>query len=89
MNVLADIVSTINDHSAGNFTPSHVPRTTNILVNAEELSLLVLVQYIGLWLFRPRGWIFTLVIAKDRAAKCASTTAKPWSNKPNNKSHVQ
>ncbi|EFX74023.1 hypothetical protein DAPPUDRAFT_109336 [Daphnia pulex] len=32
MNVLADIVSTINDHSAGNFTPSHVPRTTNILV---------------------------------------------------------
>ncbi|EFX77990.1 hypothetical protein DAPPUDRAFT_246870 [Daphnia pulex] len=36
MNVLADIVSTINDHSAGNFTPSHVPRTTNILVNAEE-----------------------------------------------------
>jgi hypothetical protein len=39
MNVLADIVSTINDHSAGNFTPSHVPRTTNILVNAEELSV--------------------------------------------------
>jgi hypothetical protein len=38
MNMLADIAATINDHSAGNFTPSHVPRTTSILVNAEELS---------------------------------------------------
>ena len=31
MNVLADIVSTFNDHSAENFTPSHVPRTNKIL----------------------------------------------------------
>ena len=30
MNVLADIVSTFNDHSAENFTPSHVPRTNKI-----------------------------------------------------------
>ena len=39
MNVLADIASTINDHSAGNFTPSHLPKTNNILVNADELSV--------------------------------------------------
>ena len=31
MNVLADIVSIFNDHSAENFTPSHVPRTNKIL----------------------------------------------------------
>ena len=31
MNVLAVIVSTFNDHSAENFTPSHVPRTNKIL----------------------------------------------------------
>ena len=36
MNVLADIVSTFNNHSAENFTPSHVPRTNKILSTFPE-----------------------------------------------------
>jgi hypothetical protein len=38
MNVLAEIVATINDHSSGNFSSSHVPRTNNVLIAAPDIS---------------------------------------------------
>ena len=39
MNVLADIVASINDHSSGNFTSSHLPRTNNVLLAAQDISV--------------------------------------------------
>ncbi|EFX66805.1 hypothetical protein DAPPUDRAFT_115996 [Daphnia pulex] len=38
MNVLAEIVATINDHSSGNFSSSHVPRKNNVLIAAPDIS---------------------------------------------------
>ncbi|EFX74013.1 hypothetical protein DAPPUDRAFT_109346 [Daphnia pulex] len=38
MNVLAEIVATINDHSSENFSSSHVPRTNKVLIEAQDNS---------------------------------------------------
>ena len=56
MNVLADIVATINDHSAGNFTPSHVPMTNKVLVSADGPSV-----YFD-WIEQAKKYFFLAVL---------------------------